>query len=227
MVQTRSMTAKKMQEHPLEIQELDPDDMDLIESSVRKPPPLDDSDPWVVRYVGKDWDWNYDQSKLQKQTIEDPISRARMQVLDEDLIEIHHRLANYRAIPKMSSSLPGDVEKINQRFDNLEIDEDKSRAETIAVPETEPYKVKYERVIRQLSDGRRVSSLIRKEGSSLSHKSLELEKNKVSIPSTNLSQRASSVKQIEKSYPSKEELNRRTSRFKVEEIPSYEELKER
>ena len=63
MVQTRSMTAKKMQEHPLEIQELDPNDMDLIEFSVRKPPPLDDSDPWVVRYVGKYWDWNHDQSK--------------------------------------------------------------------------------------------------------------------------------------------------------------------
>ena len=89
MVQTRSMIAKKMQEHPLEIQELDLDDMDLIESSVRKPPPLDDLDPWIVRYVRQDWDWNHDQSKLPKQIIEDPISRARMQVLDEVLIEIH------------------------------------------------------------------------------------------------------------------------------------------
>ena len=71
-----------------------------------------------------------------------------MQVLDEDLIEIHRRLANYRAIPKISSSLRGDVEKINQRFDNLEIDEEKSQAETIMVPEIEPYKVKYERIIR-------------------------------------------------------------------------------
>ena len=126
MVQTRSMTAKKMQEHPLEIQELNPEDRDLIEFSVRMPPPLDDSDPWVVRYVGKDWNLDYDQSKLQKQTIEDPIMKARMQELDEDLIEIHHRIANYRAIPKMSSSLPGDVENLNQKLDNLDIDEDKS-----------------------------------------------------------------------------------------------------
>ena len=71
-----------------------------------------------------------------------------MQVLDEDLIEIHHHLPNYRVIPKISSSLLGDVEKLNQRLDNLDIDEDKSQAETITVPEIELYKVKYERVIR-------------------------------------------------------------------------------
>ena len=71
-----------------------------------------------------------------------------------------------------------------------------------------------------------MSSLIRKEGSSLSQKSPELGKNEASIPLTNPFQRASLAKQIEKCYPSKEELNKKTSRFKVEEIPSYEELKE-
>ena len=89
---------------------------------------------------------------MQEQTIENPILTTRIQSIDEDLTEIHYHLAKYKDISKIPSSLPRDVERLHQRLDDLDVDEDKlshhlSRARTIVVLEIEPYKAKYKIII--------------------------------------------------------------------------------